>query len=88
MDYQELEAFMKLPEPERERRTVQDLWETKELVQAIGDKLSCNTCPFPGCPLKPEVAKLIDHEKIVVGVGVLGVSSGLLLMALTFLFGV
>lgn len=88
MDYQELEAFMKLPEAERERRTVQDLWETKEGVREISKLLSSESCPHPACPIKEQVTILREHERIVIAVATLGIlGSGVLVWTLTRIFG-
>lgn len=57
MDYQELEAFMRLPAEERERRTVQMIYDVREGVDKL---LSSESCPFASCAIKPVVEKVVD----------------------------
>ncbi len=58
MDYQELEAFMRLPPEERERRTVQTLSDVREGVRQLTKVLGSESCPFAACELKKTVDKV------------------------------
>lgn len=56
MDLIELEAFMRLPEAERERRTVQMIYDVREGVDRL---LDSESCPFARCAIKPLVDNVV-----------------------------